>query len=1067
MNTRLVILAAAALFVTSAFVPAASAQSQLNVRSVGEIFVDAAGLASGSNVAASITESRGVLEGYQALALGVKVFNKVSIDGFSQAEKIRGVGSSALTLKGSNAIVSMHDNINGAMRIEAVSDAIVRYDLAHAIQPELSASRKIADLWSGASYVGSLVVVGANGPASEAEGFRMDARGNLVATLKPGSEVAFQARPVYLADKAYVNALTSALANGRLSSHVVTELSGNTQAHSAIDYLAGFQTSTSTAVPGSVETSLRATAASAKPAMLSYDLAYESLGAPASSAAVYVNGALAKRVDSAARVEDALRQGQAAFFAETHGGRTLVLVSTPSFSASAQHQISITANPLREGDASSAVQARSEARAAREAAVSGSFSLFDNGKLAGAFATGLVNKSVVAVHDFTILETRTNVFESVKVDDSGIASFGVDGAHAISIRGLKADLKLYDDAYATLVLDARGEAKGAFTLAKDVKARLVSESVAFLEGPNGFEGHIVLVRSDGAPTASSRFMLSGASRLDAELEEGARVIFRSGHAAEERATDAILAQAVADGKIGSHVLAGFNSDKIAHHAMAYYESAELKINKAQRGAFEIDYHAGTRAASSFVFDSRGSSLAAKSPRDIAVTVAGKGAVAVGSLDEVLAQTPYPKYFVDTTLSADPRIVVNAGEAAAGNALVVIRSRIDETAAALTRSDAFGAFKLFYDGRAVGNFVSLKSDQKAGIVNDFTMISTGTKVFASIASGSSGFISSGSDGAPQLLLENAESKLEFSDTTSAYMRVVAKKANDVGFTLASGIEATRASPSVVEIASANGAYLGSMIITNLDGRPAPGSAFELLSMGRVKAHLEEGSQMIFRTHFGIETELSNAERSMINDAVARGAVAGHVLVQSGHALSAKGIPRAASGAASLEAVTGLDAAGLDLGAVSSVAAGHEGTVTTAVTSSYYNTIQMVTAATKDRVDVTVSSAVSAGKTLIVSLDRETIQGLATGDAEILVDGKPVKQAANYADVLTPEGKTDPVYYILAGEMGTQVLVVIPHFSTHTVTLKERDAGAPPIFMYATIFLGLLVAAETVLLVRRRA
>ncbi|MHB8605136.1 MAG: hypothetical protein ACYDCK_07735, partial [Thermoplasmatota archaeon] len=110
-------------------VPAtAHAQTGLNVRSVGEISVDAQGQASGSNLASQIGEAAGTLSGYSSLPLHAEIFQSVKIDGFAQAEKLTGVGSSTVELRGSNAIVSLFDNINGIMRIQATQPATVHYD---------------------------------------------------------------------------------------------------------------------------------------------------------------------------------------------------------------------------------------------------------------------------------------------------------------------------------------------------------------------------------------------------------------------------------------------------------------------------------------------------------------------------------------------------------------------------------------------------------------------------------------------------------------------------------------------------------------------------------------------------------------------------------------------------------------------------------------------------------------------------------------------------------------------------------------------------------------------------
>src|SRR5687768_12013347 len=108
-------VAAASLLLAVSLAPAAQAAAE--VRSVGQIFVDAAGRASGDNVAASILESEGVLSNFRSEAFDAVVFSAVEIDGFAQAEKIQGVGSSSLVLKGSNAVVTLHDNAHAALQV--------------------------------------------------------------------------------------------------------------------------------------------------------------------------------------------------------------------------------------------------------------------------------------------------------------------------------------------------------------------------------------------------------------------------------------------------------------------------------------------------------------------------------------------------------------------------------------------------------------------------------------------------------------------------------------------------------------------------------------------------------------------------------------------------------------------------------------------------------------------------------------------------------------------------------------------------------------------------------------
>ena len=79
--TRALALLSVGLLVAVSFNPVVTAQSQLNVRRVGEIFVDAQGRASGQNIVTSIAEAEGVLSSFTSLSLGTGIFSSVSIDG--------------------------------------------------------------------------------------------------------------------------------------------------------------------------------------------------------------------------------------------------------------------------------------------------------------------------------------------------------------------------------------------------------------------------------------------------------------------------------------------------------------------------------------------------------------------------------------------------------------------------------------------------------------------------------------------------------------------------------------------------------------------------------------------------------------------------------------------------------------------------------------------------------------------------------------------------------------------------------------------------------------------------
>lgn len=1057
--TRAFALVTVALLATVAAAPAVAAQSQLNVRSVGEIFVDAQGRASGQNVATTIAEAQGVVSGFSSLALGAELFSSISIDGFSQAEKIQGVGSSSLLLKGSNAIVAVHDNINTVVKIQTTAATTIHYKLSSDVRAvQEGAHSGIVNLYSSSgAYLGSIVAVGSEGAQSKGEAFAI-VNGEIQARAKSGSQIVFLAKPVYLKSEAQQRAIVEAAASGQLAASYVTEFEGSAVAQSQVDYAAGVIAKTSASASGSVQTDVKSRAEAS--AMMAYDLAYETLPARnPDEVAVYADGQLAARAESAAEVAAYAKAGVAAYYAVVQNGRTQILASTPDFSSAAEHKLVLTANAR----ASTEAQAKAENRAQQDSRVYGDFEYHQNGKLTGEFLTSVVPDGRAQLLSYTALSSRTEIFKSVNVDGGAKGRFESVGDHRFQVQGPNADLTLVDDLYATLLVEAKGRAEVAYELSANVKAKAESSDVVTLQGPNGYAGAIILASAEAQAKAQSSLKVDAEGHVKATLAQGASLVFRG--AAEAHASEDVVAKAIAEGKIGAQLLAGIQGSAIATASTAYRADVVAKIEAQARGTLEVDYTSKTGFAKSFVLDTRGTSLAAKAASDVLVTIDGKAAIPAASAAAALEASAYAKYYAESNLDGSLRVLVNTAATAGATAHVLVQSKVEAAAKANANADAFGQFKLFNDGTAVGDFVTLKTDQQAGAVSDFTMISTGQAVFSSIAAGASGFFSTGADGVSVLQLANKEAKLEFSDTTSGFMKIAAQQDTDIAFRLASDVNAEARSASVLELTTSAGEHVGSMIITNVQGQAAAASYFEANAQGQIRAHLEQGAQVLFKTHVGIEAELSAAQRTMINQAIASGNVAGQILVQT-QASAAANAHAIADAQARLEA-TASGSANAGAKSVAIGAAEAYGQVTSTVTANYFGNVQMLTAATKERVDVTVSSTSEVGKTIIISLDPATVSGMAQGNAVIMFDGQIATQASSYADILNPNDDAGVAeYFVLAGEAGTQVLVSIPQFSVHTVTLQERQVSTTPVYMWATVFLAILVVAETVVLVRQR-
>lgn len=1069
---RAMALGSVALLVALAASPVVAAQSQLNVRSVGEIFVDAQGRASGQNVATTITEAQGILSGFASLALGKEIFSSVSIEGFAQAEKIQGVGSSSLVLRGSNAVVALYDNINTAMKVQTTAPTTLHYELAGDVVARSSASPSAVDLYRGGGscmstgpecYLGSLVLVG--GDSFDSRGEALALVGNQVqARMQAGSQAVFLAKPVYLRDEAFQHAVVESAAEGNLAAHYVTEFEGSSVAASQVDY-APLAVAHTTSSAQSVETRVQSRADSS--AVLAYDLAYETLPARSSEdVVVFVDGQLAARADTPAQVQQNAQAGIASYYAVVQNGRSEILAATPDFRSTSEHRITIAAS----ANASTESQAAADGRAESNSRAYGDFEYHSNGKLTGDFLTSIIQPGSSVVHSYTSLATRTEVFKSVAIDGASSGSFRAIDEHSFQVSAPQADLTVVDDVYTTMIVEPVAQADATFDLAADVKAHQKADGVIQLAGPNGYLGMLVLTPPDNGAAQASNMKVDAQGDVKAHLEQGSRVIYRS--APEPYTSEDVIAEAIARGELGAQIVAGVQGGSVSAIDTEYLTGVVAGVQQQSRGSFEVDYTSKISTAKSFAFDTRGTALATKTAQDVRVMVDGQAAVLVTSPAAVFGATGYAKYFAETSADGALRVLVNTAAAANQKATVEISSKLDAAAKAAVNSDSFGTFKLFNDGTAVGSFVTMRADQSAGAVSDFTLISTGQQLFASIAASGGAFVNGGSDGLTTLTLENPLTKLEFSDTTSAFSKMTAKADAEVAFRLAAEINAESRAAGVVELINAQGAHLGSLIVTGANGQASAASRFETNAQGQVVAHMEQGAQILFRAHTGIETELSAAQRTMINEAIAGGQIAGQVLVQTQSSLSANAAQAAAaqaSASARLEATAHASAEeALAVPGVAIGAAEAAGKVTAAITATYSNDVQMVTAATKDRVDVTIASTADFGKTVIVSLDPATVAGMASGNAEILFDAQVAMQASSYADILNANDDAGVAeYFVLAGEAGTQVLVSIPHFSVHTVTLKSRDASSTPLYMIATLVLGVIVLAETAWIVRRRA
>ena len=94
-----------------------------------------------------------------------------------------------------------------------------------------------------------------------------------------------------------------------------------------------------------------------------------------------------------------------------------------------------------------------------------------------------------------------------------------------------------------------------------------------------------------------------------------------------------------------------------------------------------------------------------------------------------------------------------------------------------------------------------------------------------------------------------------------------------------------------------------------------------------------------------------------------------------------------------------------------------------------------------VDVVVNSQISTGRIVIINVDKEVIQNTSVEELLVSIDDSKISKVTALEDLMEKvENKdTDGAYYALSGERLTTVFVYIPHFSTHTISIKSLTSG----------------------------
>ena len=125
-------------------------------------------------------------------------------------------------------------------------------------------------------------------------------------------------------------------------------------------------------------------------------------------------------------------------------------------------------------------------------------------------------------------------------------------------------------------------------------------------------------------------------------------------------------------------------------------------------------------------------------------------------------------------------------------------------------------------------------------------------------------------------------------------------------------------------------------------------------------------------------------------------------------------------------------------------------------------------TSDAVNITVSATNQTGpKVILINLNSTTIDVSSIKYLHVLYDGHLISPAANVDQILHATSSDESHYAILITQNGAQILISIPHFSTHTITLSNISKVIPVVPEFGPL-VGIIVAISVVgsLVISRR-
>ncbi|MDE1842972.1 MAG: hypothetical protein KGH95_04915 [Thaumarchaeota archaeon] len=141
---------------------------------------------------------------------------------------------------------------------------------------------------------------------------------------------------------------------------------------------------------------------------------------------------------------------------------------------------------------------------------------------------------------------------------------------------------------------------------------------------------------------------------------------------------------------------------------------------------------------------------------------------------------------------------------------------------------------------------------------------------------------------------------------------------------------------------------------------------------------------------------------------------------------------------------------------------------AQTRSIDNSVQVKTTRnTPDSFGVQVSATNQTGpKVIVFNINATTINVKNLKDLGVMYDGKPIAPAPNMDAILHAKPTDEPSFAIIVTQNGVQVLVLIPHFSTHTITITNMTRVIPAVPEFGPVAGFVIVVSMIVCMIMSR-